>query len=477
MGLVRIKQLLAAVESTEGTPVSLTSSNYVDALNVTRTIDQQIEDEETSGASLSEDLGTVGRGSCGFSFSTRYYGLNGTSGVAVPPLVNGNAPLDDMLLRASGMRSTTVNYLLVSSPPTIATWAGMTLNDGNTPTAGTAILAAPITAGRCYYIAPTGGFPNGQTSITVAGSAMTLTNATPDGFAYGYVPDSQPSALITLTSGTWSGGGTPLVGDILTNGLDGVNAARARLLSISGTLIEVEPVLFSAKFNAADTIQGTAVGRTGSTTVAAPGQVLNRVPSLTMQCNVGGHVILGTGMRGNCTLNLEAGKIPLAQWEFSGSRSSTSSADPISGTNVVSASSIPRWQSALVSADGFEIPISSCQVSFGNTVSLIPDAHGAQGIRGSAITARQFSVTVDFDRVNQGVYNFISRMENATTLSFYTQWGTQAGLRQAIWMPRCQIYQQGDGDREGTLTASITLRPKRRTADGDNEAYLLFGLQ
>lgn len=462
MGLVRIKQLLAAVESTEGTPVSLTASNYVDAINVTRTYEQQIEDEEASGASLSEDLGTVGRGSCGFNFNTRYYGLN-----------DSIVPLDDPLLRASGMKPTALPYLTVSVNPTIATWAGMQLEDSS---GGTAILAAPITAGRCYYtgLGGTGTFPNADTTLTVAGSAFTVSSATPAGTCWAYLPDSQATALVTLTGG-WTGT-APIAGDIVTNNLNGVNAARGRIVSLVGTLLEIEPVLPGRAFLATETVQGTAAGRTGTNTVAAGGQVLNRVPSLTMQCHVGGHVILGTGMRGSCTINLEAGKIPLAQWDFSGSRSSTSSADPVIGTNVVSASSIPRWQSALVSADGFEIPISSCQVSFGNTVSLIPDAHGAQGIRGSAITARQFSVTVDFDRVNQGVYNFISRMENATALSFYTQWGTQAGLRQAIWMPRCQIYQQADGDREGTLTASITLRPKRRTADGDNEAYLMFGL-
>lgn len=476
MGLVRINQLLGKIETTEGTAATLTTAEFIDALNLSRTPTQDIEDQVVSGGSLSEDLGIVGRGSLGLSFSTRYYGLIGTSGIVDPPLATGILPLDDPLLRACGLRVTTIPYLKVSVAPTIATFAGMTLTDSS---GGTAVLAAPIVNGRCYYtgIGGTGTFPNADTTLEVNGNGFTVSSATSDGSCWAYLPDSQPTALVTLTGAGWTGAGTPIVGDVVENTLNGVDAARGIVVSLSGTLLEIEPILPGRAFLAGETVRGTTGGRTSTNTVAGAGQVLNRVPSMTLKANVGRHSLTGVGMRGNMTLALEAGKIPLANYEFSGSYSSSASEAPLAGVATVSPSSIARWQSAIVNVDGFEIPVSVASLSLGNTVSLLPDAHGTNGVRGSAITARQPTLTCNFQRVDNGVYNFDSRIRNATTISFYTQWGTQAGLRNAIWLPRCQLYSISDGDAEGTLTAEVTLRPKRRTGSGDDEIYLMFGLQ
>lgn len=476
MGLTRRNQLLAKVEATEGTPVSLTASEFIDARSLARTIPQDIEDEVVSSASLSEDLGTVGRGSMGATFNTRYYGLNGTSGLLSTPVV-GNAPLDDPLFRACGMRSSLVPYYNVATPPAIATWPGMTVSDGT----NTAILAVPMTtsgAQKMYVIAADAGFPS-STSITVNGSATTLAATGIDGYAFAYTPDSSPTAIVNMSSGTWAGGSSdPIVGDIVTNNLNGVNAARGVIVSITGTVLEIEPLLPGRAFLPTETIAGTASGRTNTNTVAAGGQVLNRVPSLTMKVNIGDHAYTGTGMRGNLTVNMEAGKIPLAAYDFSGSRYSSASESPLSGVNSVSASSLARWQSAWASVDGFEIPLSNSSVTLGNTVSLLADAHGSQGVRGSAITARQASITADFDRVNNAIFNFDTRLGNATPISYFTMWGTSTSFatRQAIWAPRCQLYSVDDGDREGKLTAQVTMRPKRRTGSGDDEIYFIFGI-
>lgn len=468
MGLTRITQLLAGSESTEGTAVALSTGNFIDARSLARTISQDIEDEVVSGSSLSSDLGVIGRGSFGVTFNTRHYGLDWT----LPPL-------DDPLMRAAALQRDVVPYFTVSVAPTVATWAGMTLLDSS---AGTATLAAPIGAsGRCYYVGATGGFPNADTTLEVqgvSGSGFTIASATPAGTCWAYRPDSQATANVALTAAGWTGT-APNVGDVVTNNLNGVDAARGVVVSIFPgvtTTLEIQPILPGRAFLAGETVAGTAAGRTGTNTVAAGGQTLARVPSLTMKAHIGGHAITGVGMRGNMTINFEAGKIPLAEWSFEGSRSSTASEQPLGGITTVSASSIARWQSATANLDGFEIPLANASLTLGNTVSLLADAHGAQGVRGSTITAREPSLTLDPDRVSEGVYNYITRMQNGTPVSVFTMWGSTVGLRQALWIPRGQIYQQGDGDREGTLTAQLTVRPKRRTGSGDDEIYLFYGM-
>jgi hypothetical protein len=464
MGLTRVNQLLAAVEATEGGGATFNTTHFVDARSLARSINQDIEDEVVSGGSLSSDLGTVGRGSCGFTFNTYHYGFNGSI-----------LPLDDPLLRASGMQVSAFSYFTVSVAPTVATWAGMTIVDSS---AGTAILCAPIgTSGRCYFTDAAGGFPNADTTLEIQGvasSGFTIASATPAGTCYAYRPDSTPTAIVLLP-GAWTGN-APIAGDLVTNNLNGANAARGIVVTIGAGFVEIQPILPGRAFLATETIQGTAVGRTGTNTVDTGGQVLQRVPSLAMKGNIGGHAITGVGMRGNLTVNLEAGKIGIASWDFQGSRSATASEPPLTGVTTVTSSGLPRWQSATASIDGFEVPLSTLNLSMGNTVSLLADAHGSQGVRGSAITSRQPTVTANYDAVDNSVYNFDTRLANATTASVFTMWGTTVGLRVALWIPRGQIYSRADGDREGTLTADLTIRPKRRTANGDDEVYLMFGV-
>ena len=468
MGLTRKRQLLAAVESTEGTPVTLNTTHYIDALTLGRTYPQDISDEASSSSgTLSEDLGVVGRGSCGFTFSTRYFGYD----YSIRP------PIDALML-ACGLQYDVLPYFTVSVAPTIATWAGMTILDSS---AGTATLVCPIGADlRCYYTNAQGGFPNADTTLTmqgVSGSGFTIASATPAGYGLGYRPDSLATATITLTAAGWTGT-APAVGDMITNGLDGVNSARGIVVTIAAgvlTTVEIEPLTPGRAFINGDAVAGTAAGRTGTNTIAAAGQVLTRTPSLTMKGNVGGHSVLGTGMRGNMTVNFEAGKIPIAEFTFEGSRSSTTSELPLSGVTTVSPSAISRWQSATANINGFEIPIANASITLGNTISLLSDAHGSQGVRGSSITARQISMTLDPDRTHESYFNFISRMTNGTPVSVHFMWGT-APFRMGLFIPRAQIYQQDDGDREGILTANLTVRPKQLTGSGDNEAYFQFGI-
>jgi hypothetical protein len=459
--LLRKRQLLRKVELTEGTAVALSTADYVQALDPTTSTPQDIEDRVVSGASLSEEVGVPGRTSFSHSYGLDVYSL----GELIQPLMDPD-------MRACGLRGTAMVYLSVSIAPTGPTWAGQTLDDG---LGGTATLAIPVgSSGRVYYRGAAGGFPGDTTIATPTSGTITLTSTTPVVGGFQYTPDSTPTALITLTSGVWGGTGTPpVLGELVTNGVSGDQAARGVVVATSGTQLEVQPIL-PHPFENGDTVTGLTGG--GTNTVAVAGQVLLRVPSLTIQDNIDGWYRRGTGCRGNMTLALEAGKVGRLNIEMQGQLSAHGDTPLLTGVSTVSPSLLPRWQSAVSNIDGLEIPRSRWSLNLGNQVALLTDAHGANGVRGSSITARQPTLDIDPDHVPAAVLNYLSRMTTANTSSFFTMWGSSVSLRVAVHVPRGQIYNREDLDKDGFLASGLQVRPKRATADGDNEVYFMFGV-
>lgn len=457
--LSRKSELLAAIETTEGTPPTLTSSNYFRALNPTCNTPQDVEDRVVAGPSLSPDAGLPGRSSVTMGFELDTYNLGTLT------------PVEDPFLRACGLRGITIPYCTVSGTPTASTWAGMALTDGAT---GTATLAAPVgTSGRMYFVGAAGGFPGGTTISANAGAAtITLTSATPAGTCIAYTPDSTPTALVNLT-GAWTGV-TPVTGEIVSNGLGGALAARGVVVTAGSGAMEIQPILPHAEFLSGQTVTGLTGG--GTNTVDTGGQVLLRVPSMTIRYNIDGFFRLGTGMRGNIALDLVAGQIGTWQIEMQGQLYSSGDTPLLPNASTVALSNLPRWQNAFVDISGFEIPLSRMNVSAGANVALLADAHSANGVRGSSITSREPVLTADFDRVPAAVLDYQTRMQGGTMSSVFSMWGNTVGLRNAVWIPRGQIYQIDDGDREGVATADLTVRPKRRTAAGDDEIYYMFGV-
>ena len=69
-----------------------------------------------------------------------------------------------------------------------------------------------------------------------------------------------------------------------------------------------------------------------------------------------------------------------------------------------------------------------------------------------------------------GVYDFEAKWTNATSIQFYLEVdGAIDGSKIVIRSNACQVVGMGDGDREGTLTSSLTLRCTKVAAAGDEE--------
>lgn len=461
--LLRKRQVLRKVEVTEGTAVALVAGDYVQALDIQTTTPQDIEDRITPGASLSEDLGVPGRSSFQSTYGIDLYSLGD---------VGGLVPAFDTEVRACGLKVGQINYLTVSVAPTGPNWAGQVVSDG---LGGTAQLAAPVQNSKLIYRNAAGGFPGDTSVSTPTSGGITLASTTPAGAVWQYSPDSTATATVVLTGAGWGGTTTPpVVGEIVTNGLDGEQAARGLVVSLVSTILEIVPILPHRAFLAGETVTGLTGG--GTNTVDAGGQALFRIPSLTIRDNIDGWHRTGSGVRGSAEIVMEAGKVGRMNCTMQGQLSSHGDTALVTGVTTVTPSLLPRWASAITAIDGFRIPESRWSLNFGAQVVLLADSQGTNGVRGSAITSRQPVLTIDPDRMPAAVLNTLSRQQTGTTINCYTQWGSTNGLRLAIHIPRGQLYSQEDADKEGLLASNLNVRCKRQTADGDDEFYILSGI-
>lgn len=167
------------------------------------------------------------------------------------------------------------------------------------------------------------------------------------------------------------------------------------------------------------------------------------------------HVVAGAV--GNMKLSLEAGKLPMAEFNFKGTYTTvTDAAMPA----VTYASTLPvKVQSVNFTASGSNSHIpSKLEIDCGNATSEIHDVNSAHGFYGLQITGRSPVGSFDPLAVNVSVHDFLGKMVAGSQMAASFIHGTVAGNIISGSMPNVQYNDASFSSRNDLLAFQIPLR-------------------
>lgn len=454
--LNRKHQILAKIETQEGSDASPVGTDAVLVLNADVRYDRAMQERNATSTTLSREADNVGRSSATATFDVDVRG----SGAM------GTAPEWGKLARACSMREYAMARLTWS-----ATLGAPRSGETCTQLNSNAVGVIAYYDGTYVYVAERSGLftTNAPDTITCASSGAqgTATAISRVSQGMGYLPDSERAVLVTLTVAGWTGG-TPAVGQTITFTSGSTTTSQGIIRAVDADEVWVEPFYGFPGVN--DTI-ATSDSKTG-TVHASTAPYQTWTPSLTIYSNKDTFRRKLVGCRGNLTMEASASESCKFGFTFTGEIGGHGPSGLLTPTYSTT-QSVLRAVSSNLTLDGTtSFIVQSFNLDMGNNVVLRPDANQAEGQRGTFVTGRDPTLTVSLEAVHPGVEDFFSHWSGQTMMTFYARLGSSAGNRVIVAAPNCQVQNVEDGDQDGIMTFTVTLKPRRTTSNGDDEILL-----
>jgi hypothetical protein len=472
MPVNRKQQLLAKVETSEGTSASPAGSDAILVFDPALSDSIDVLDRVPSGASLSRDFAPVGRQTRTVTFRSDFRG----SGDATIPVA---APDWQKLLFASGYSEATAQVLVLGA----VTGIGFQLGEQVTQSSGTivgvivGIYSAGVsgvpqhvasTLGNVLVVANvTGTF---TAALTTGASTASTSTASAAASAPGIVCKPTSTKSIAVTAASWTGT-APAAGAVVTieNPVGTTIGAMQLLVDNGSTMTDFSASLLYGTALATYTLR--AADGTSTTTITTAAQSLT--PSLTIRHNLDGRQRDLLGARGDFTLEGEVGQPMQFSWTFSGDIGTTVDAPAVT-TSGLSTIRPPRLLGAFCvygyGSASLRIPTKRVSFAQGNTVNPNLDANRAGGATGSNITDRDPAFTITVDAIHGG-FDWEAIRNSGATMRVGFVLGTTPGNVMTIVAPVCQVTEVQLGDSDGIATFDVTVRPRRINESGDDEIY------
>lgn len=478
MPLTRKQQILAKIETSEGTNANPSSADAILVYEPTIQDDVSSNDRVPAGATLSRDFVPMGRKSRTITFSSD---LRGSGDTTIPVY----EPEWGKLIGASAYRQVQP----VTLPVTSLSGTGFQVGEIVRKSAnirgvvlacftGGTTLTHRLTANGNVVVAPIEGTFTSTGTLTGESSGTTGTIGTVANYAgLAYKPTSEK--LINVTTGSWSAS-VPAVGDVLTIKSSGVVVGHCQIISdeSGGTFDDINVTVLAGAIANGYTLHKDA----NSATISAAPEMI-RTPSATLRHNLDGRRRDLVGARGNFELNGEAGGALTFNWTFQGDPAT--SVDAIApATSGLSSIRPPRLQGAVCAyglkvdvpggdsaVDFLRLPTKSVGLAAGNTISPNLDANSAGGSTGANVTDRDPVVTATVDQVHSA-FDWESYRDNAQAVRMAVILGTTPGNIVGFVVPNGQVLEANTGDSEGVAVHEVNIRPRRVLEAGDDEVFL-----
>lgn len=192
----------------------------------------------------------------------------------------------------------------------------------------------------------------------------------------------------------------------------------------------------------------------------------SNLKTITIRVYENGRVKLLRGCSGNVVWTLEAGKVAVAEFAFTGIWDAPVDVAILAPTYPTA--SVLRYAAAAMTVGGYSIKHGTLSINMGNEIFPREDPDDASGYCGTIITGRKVTGTID------------AEAELIATHDAYGLWlaGTTGALTLTIGSgtndisidaPALQFTNLGDGDRNGLLTDDLEFQLNRSAAAGNDE--------
>lgn len=177
------------------------------------------------------------------------------------------------------------------------------------------------------------------------------------------------------------------------------------------------------------------------------------------------------GCRGNCSLNFEVGKLPVAKFEMSGLYVSPVDATPAAQT--FSTVPPPMVLAAGFTCGGYPAVTEKLDINMGNTLAQRKSMNAATGLVEWLITGRDPNGSFDPEAVTEATEDFWAKWEAAEELELALgPIGGTPGNIITLGAPKMQYRDLSYADRNGQLAYNITFG--LAGDNGDDEISITF---
>lgn len=472
MPVNRKQQVLAKIETTEGTSSSPGASDAIQVFDPALTDSVEVQDRVPAGPTLSRDFAPIGRQTRQITFRSD---LRGSGDTSIPI----TEPEWGKLIKACGYKLSTLRKL---------TCAAVSSGNGFHPgeivqqssgairgvvvaciRAGAFIQRANTTGDLVYVAEIVGTFTAASTTGESSGS-VSIMSAAAAAEGVGYQPTSEK--LVNITTAAWTGSAPANEGDVLkVESPSGTVVGAVQIINDNGTFTDMDVTLLFGTMANGNTLRSPGNG----TTTINTGPTQTSTPSLTVRHNLDGRQRDLLGARGDFTCEGEVGQPMQFSWTFSGDLGSAldTPAVPTTGLSTIRP---PRLLGAFclygLGAEVYRLTTKRVSLSNGGVVNPNLDANRAGGATGSNVTDRDPSFTVTVDQVH-GAFDWEAARNAGTVIRVAFLLGTTAGNMMALVAPICQVTEIAQGESDGIATFDVTLRPRRILESGDDELFLV----
>jgi len=479
MPLVRKREILGKIESSEGVNANPGSSDAAQVYNPTSQDTVQVIERVPAGQTLSTDFVPIGQKRRQFTFDMDFRGSADTTIPIVEPDWAAS------YLKTCAYQATSPVTVPVTSITGTGFQVGEIVQKSSTIrgvvigcfTGGTT-LTHRLTANGNVIIAPLQGVFTSTGTLTGESSGTTATIGTVAAYAgLVYQPTSQK--LMNVTTGAWAAS-TPTAGDVLTVKNGSVVVGHCQLIAdnSAGAFTNIDVTILDGTISNGNTLVD---GANSATVNAVP--TMKLTPSMTIRGNFDGRRRDGVGCRGNFVLKASAQEPGVFTFTMEG--------DPVAASDALATGSSslgsvrdPRFVGAIAAygkkvdttngdaaVDFFRLPTKSFELNAGNTVSPNADANGSGGTTGSNVTDRRPKLKVVSDQVHSA-FDWEAHRDNSQAVRSAIILGTVQGNIVGLVVPNGQVTAAPQGDANGVATFEVEISPRRNLVSGDDEVFL-----
>ncbi|QPJ61700.1 MAG: hypothetical protein G3M70_07295 [Candidatus Nitronauta litoralis] len=236
----------------------------------------------------------------------------------------------------------------------------------------------------------------------------------------------------------------------------------------AGDVPEIDPLLQACGF--ALTATAESGGGVGDGDLTYDPVSTNR-KSVTLYIYLGDVLHKITGAYGNFSLDLNAGKHGVINWEFQGLYIKPTDA-AIPGGAAYNAQAPWPYLSANLTLGAYSPIFEGLSIDIGNSLSVRKDANSGSGVVGVSITERDVSGSLNPESVPEATHPFWTDWENANSKALSTLIGGIDGNKITITAPKVLLNEINWGDRDETRIYETPITLARNS--GDDEIKIKF---
>lgn len=195
------------------------------------------------------------------------------------------------------------------------------------------------------------------------------------------------------------------------------------------------------------------------------------VPSATLAMYMDGLCVKMWGARGNVSLAVKAGGIPVLHFRFVGANFSITDVAMLTGVSYQSTKPVP-FQGASFSISGYAAKLDNLGFDLNNELTLRTDPSKNSGHFSTLITDRKPMLTIDPEMVLVATEDFFGDLRSGAEGALSLTLGATAGNICTVTGPKIQYTNQSPGSRNGLRSLGIDCQMNRNS--GDDEISIAF---